>query len=97
MTTIASRFELASCLFAFDLLTNNINCPTLREKITINNNKKNLRNTPFLLENLTKDTILYNDTINVATRSFNKYQKVYSENTSRNTFKNKILELMKTM
>jgi hypothetical protein len=95
MTSLASRFELASCLFTFDLLRNNINCPILREKIVINTNSKNLRNTLFLSEVMTKDSIIFNDTINLAIRNFNKYQKLYNDTISRKTYKNKIIELMK--
>jgi hypothetical protein len=95
MTTLASRFELASCLFIFDLLRNKINCPTLSNKLILNTNTKNLRNTLFLSEIMTKDSIIFNDTINLAIRNFNKYQKLYNNNISRETFKNKILDLMK--
>jgi hypothetical protein len=88
---------MASCLFAFDLLKNNINCTKLSDKIIINENNRNLRNPLFLKECFNKDNFLYNDTINTAIRNFNKYKNVFNLDISRKAFKLRILNLIKKL
>ena len=73
LITLKARRELFDCMYIFDLLRNNIDCNVLSDKIIINENRRDLRHTRFLIEHFSRNNYTFNDTTNRSIRNFNKF------------------------
>ena len=97
MTTLENRRELASVLFAFDILRGNIKIKNLSDRIKLKVNNYALRNRRLLIEDLHCNNFVFNDTISKSIRIFNKYSDFYDCNISRDTFKKRVSQKFKTL
>ena len=95
MITLKDRRELASTLFAYDLLTDKINVNNLKERMKFRNNRYNVRNARQLLEEKSSTDFGFNDSIANSIRSFNKFAHNFEPTISRLNFKNKIKNSLK--
>lgn len=95
LITLKMRRELFDCMYIFDLLRNNIDCSVLGNRISINENRRDLRHTRFLTEYFSRNNYTFNDTTNRAIRNFNKLSHFYNDTISRDSFKNKIIDELK--
>ena len=91
LITLKARRELFDCMYIFDLLRNNIDCNVLSDKIIINENRRDLRHTRFLIEHFSRNNYTFNDTTNRSIRNFNKFSNFYDDRVSRNTFKSRVI------
>ena len=97
MIPLHSRRKLASTLFAFDLLQNNIKVPELQSRLIINTNQHSTRSRKFLREELHHTDFAAFDTINSAIRNFNEFAIFFDPAFGKETFKFRILTKMKTL
>lgn len=97
MVSLESRREVASTLFGFDLVRGNINSDNLCNVIIPNNHSHYTRFKRPLMEENSKTDYSMHSPLNTCIRNFNKYSIFYDPEMSREKFKNKILEKMKTL
>lgn len=97
MTTLENRRELASALFAFDLVRENIAITSLSDRVIHRNVGYSLRRQRPLLEELHSSNFKFNDCISRAIRTFNRYSCFYSDEISKDTFRKRILLEMKSI
>ena len=97
MVTLKQRRELASALFGFDLVRNNINCPEFCERIVFTSHDYNTRHKRPIVEEFYRNDFSLHNPLNECIRNFNKYKDQYSMNVTKETFKLNILRKMKTL
>lgn len=88
MLSLESRREIAEVKFAYDLLQNNIKWPHLCDRMKRHQPVRNLRNTTPV-EHHSSD-IAYLEPFNRCSISFNKFEKLYLEDNSRLSLKDRI-------
>jgi len=97
MVSLESRRELASALFGFDLIRDNIRCPALCDKMVSNQHEHNTRFRRPLIEEIHRTNYSMFNPINQCIRTFNKYSNLYDPQVSKHDFKNRILNQMKIL
>jgi hypothetical protein len=97
MTTLENRRNLHFTLFAFDLLRKRIRVDNLTNRLVRRPMMYNIRQKRLIYEERQQSNFLANDCIDRAIRIFNKHTCYYNENITRNCFKFRILNEMKTL
>ena len=91
MISLEDRRRLASTLFTFDLLKNNINVKELKDRLIINTNRYTTRTRKFLKEENHRTDFAYFDVVSTAIRNFNLVASLFDTNCSKKTFRNRIM------
>lgn len=93
MVSLEKRRTFLQRMFVFDVLTGRIDCPQLREEITVHRPTRTLRNQPLLRIPFHRTLYGYNRPIDRCCRIFNSVSDEYEPSMTRERFKRKILAL----
>lgn len=92
LSTLSSRRVMLQRIYVFDLLSGNIDCPTLREKVVLNVPARNLRNpAPFLIVPGHRTNYGYHSPLSACCRKFNDVADVFAAGMSKCMFKCRII------
>lgn len=91
LQSLSKRREVADIIFAHELVSGNIDCHALLEKICININLRNLRSTPLFYLAPHRTDYGQNEPINRMLRTVNNYSEHFNFNCNKFTLRNKLL------
>lgn len=97
LDTLQLRRDLARALTVSDVLTDRIDCPSLREKITLTAPARQLRHTPIMQIPFRRTNYSANGAIVGLKRAFNKVSSVFDVSLSRDVLKSKFLSVLRRM
>jgi hypothetical protein len=97
MTTLANRRELASALFAFDLLRCNLDVESVASRIRLVSSNVNTRSNSVLQREGHRVDYARYDPVARAISNLNKFGEFYNDDVTKETFKNKIMTKFRTL
>uniref|UniRef100_A0A8D8ERW0 (northern house mosquito) hypothetical protein n=1 Tax=Culex pipiens TaxID=7175 RepID=A0A8D8ERW0_CULPI len=97
LDTLQLRRDLARALTASDVLTDRIDCPSLREKINVTTPARQLRHTPIVQIPFRRINYSANGAVVGLKRAFNKVSTVFDVSLSRDVLKSKFLSVLRRL
>lgn len=97
LDTLQLRRDLARALTVSDVLTDRIDCPSLREKISLTAPARQLRHTPIMQIPFRRTNYSANGAIVGLKRAFNKVSNVFDVSLSRDVLKSKFLSVLRRL
>ena len=97
LDTLQLRRDLSRALTISDVLTDRIDCPSIRDKISLTTPARQLRHTPILQIPFRRTNYSANGAIVGLKRAFNKVSSVFDVNLSRDVLKSKFLSVLRRL
>lgn len=97
LDTLQLRRDLARALTVSDILSNRIDCPSLRDRMQLTTPARQLRHTPVMQIPFRRTNYSANGAIVGLKRAFNKVSIVFNVSLSRDVLRSKFLSVLRRM